>query len=74
MLNEICFWNNWRSKSISYLLDKRTIRLLSGANLIFSAPKLQWIRVFEQLMFPNAANNDNLLDIVVIPVKPSICI
>lgn len=34
---------------MSYLLDERTIRIMSGANLIFSAPKEQWMRVFEPL-------------------------
>lgn len=36
-------------KTLTYLLDKQTIRLVSGASMIFSAPKIQWIQVFEQL-------------------------
>jgi len=74
VLSEIHTWNEWRSRCLSYLLDKRTIRLLSGANLIFSAPKIQWVRVFEPLKVPTDANNDNLLEIMVIPVSPSFCI
>ncbi|KAL7586834.1 hypothetical protein Lser_V15G39017 [Lactuca serriola] len=42
-------WSNWRMKTLTYLLDKQTIRLVSGASMIFSAPKIQWIQVFEQL-------------------------
>ncbi|GFP82954.1 acid phosphatase 1 [Phtheirospermum japonicum] len=42
-------WNRWRSRSLSYVLDKRTIRLLSGANLICSAPENQWTQMFERL-------------------------
>ncbi|CAN4093190.1 unnamed protein product [Withania somnifera] len=42
-------WNSWKSRSLSYLLDKRTIRLVSGASLLFSAPKSQWIQVFQRI-------------------------
>ncbi|PWA93492.1 hypothetical protein CTI12_AA069730 [Artemisia annua] len=42
-------WNHWRTKTLSYLLDKRTIRLVSGARMIFSAPKVQWVQVFNRL-------------------------
>nr|GEY34861.1 macrolide export protein like [Tanacetum cinerariifolium] len=42
-------WNHWRTKTLSYLLDKRTIRLVSGASMIFSAPKVQWVQVFNRL-------------------------
>ncbi|MCL7043264.1 hypothetical protein MKW94_000262, partial [Papaver nudicaule] len=54
-------WNKWRSRSLSYLLDKRTIKLVSGAKLIFSAPKVQWIQVFERL---NTAKGDELPEII----------
>ncbi|ONK79562.1 uncharacterized protein A4U43_C01F7640 [Asparagus officinalis] len=64
IMNEKCFWNNWRSRCLSYLLDKRTVKLISGANLIFTAPKLQWIHVFEALKFATDAENDNLLEIM----------
>ncbi|XP_077229882.1 fanconi anemia group F protein (FANCF) isoform X2 [Tasmannia lanceolata] len=57
-------WNKWRSSNLSYLLDKRTIRLVSGANLIFSAPKVQWLQVFEPLKVSTEAHNDNLLEII----------
>ncbi|XP_050147086.1 uncharacterized protein LOC126622410 isoform X2 [Malus sylvestris] len=42
-------WNRWKSKNLSYFLDKRTIRLVSGASMIFSAPKIQWVQIFERL-------------------------
>ncbi|KAI3990805.1 hypothetical protein MKX01_011713, partial [Papaver californicum] len=53
--------NKWRSRSLSYLLDKRTIKLVSCAKLIFSAPKVQWSQLFARL---NTANGDYLLDII----------
>ncbi|KAJ0963679.1 hypothetical protein J5N97_028801 [Dioscorea zingiberensis] len=61
MLTEQSLWSRWRSKCLSYLLGDRTMRLLSGTNLIFSAPKSQWIRVFEPLKF---SGDDNLLEIM----------
>ncbi|KAI3984689.1 hypothetical protein MKX01_039306 [Papaver californicum] len=60
-LAEFELWNKWRSRSLSYLLDKRTIKLVSGAKLIFSAPKFQWSQLFARL---NTANGDYLLDII----------
>ncbi|XP_018676734.2 uncharacterized protein LOC103972912 isoform X3 [Musa acuminata AAA Group] len=38
-MSELFLWSQWRSRCLSYLVDNRTIRLLSGANLIFSTPK-----------------------------------
>lgn len=64
-LKEFALWNQWKARSLSYLLDKRTIRLVSGAKLIFSAPKVQWLRVFESLKASNEAYNNNLLEIIV---------
>ncbi|XP_073102606.1 uncharacterized protein [Elaeis guineensis] len=64
MLSEFSLWDQWRSRCLSYLLDKRTIRMLSGANLIFSASKVQWIRVFEPLKVSLDVKNDNLLEIM----------
>ncbi|KAF9609540.1 hypothetical protein IFM89_016901 [Coptis chinensis] len=48
----------WRSRNLLYLLNKRTLRLLSGAKLIFSAPKVQWLQVFERLKVSNEAHED----------------
>lgn len=62
MLTELLLWNHWRSKCLSYMLNKRTIRMLSGANLIFSAPKAQYFRILEPLRGPIDANNDNFLE------------
>nr|XP_034577819.1 uncharacterized protein LOC117841531 isoform X2 [Setaria viridis] len=49
MIDEFLMWKQWRAKCLSYLLDERTIRILSGASLIFKAPKEQWMKVFEPL-------------------------
>ncbi|KAK9055690.1 hypothetical protein SSX86_026775 [Deinandra increscens subsp. villosa] len=49
-------WNQWRTRTLSYLLDKRTIRLVSGASMIFSAPKVQWAQVLERLDMSKEAN------------------
>lgn len=57
-------WNLLKSRNLSYLLDKRTIRLVSGANLILSAPEDQWIRVFGQLDISTEAEH-NLCETVV---------
>ncbi|XP_016650387.1 PREDICTED: uncharacterized protein LOC103334571 [Prunus mume] len=40
-------WNRWKSKNISYFLDKRTIQLVSGASMIFSE---QFNKYFELLL------------------------
>lgn len=42
-------WSNWMLKNLSYLFDKRTVRLVSGASMIFSAPTMQWIQVFQRM-------------------------
>ncbi|CAE6221720.1 unnamed protein product [Arabidopsis arenosa] len=42
---ELLTWNIWQSKAISYFLSKRTLRLVSGASLIFSSPKAQYIHI-----------------------------
>lgn len=57
-LLEFITWNHWKSRNLSYFLDKRTIRLVSGASLIFSAPKVQWIQVFQGLII-SAKSSDN---------------
>ncbi|XP_071938163.1 uncharacterized protein [Coffea arabica] len=46
---EPAVWSQWTLRSLSYLLNKRTIRLVSGAALLFSAPKQQWIQVIERM-------------------------
>ncbi|KAJ7977185.1 Fanconi anemia group F protein (FANCF) [Quillaja saponaria] len=42
-------WNQWKSNHLLYFLDRRTVRLVSGASMIFSAPKIQWVNVIEGL-------------------------
>ncbi|XP_050207162.1 uncharacterized protein LOC126656605 isoform X2 [Mercurialis annua] len=48
-LADFITWNNWKSVNLSYFIHKRTVKLVSGASLIFSGPKLSWVQVFEQL-------------------------
>lgn len=57
-------WNSWKSRSLSYFLDKRTIRLVSGASLLFSAPKSQWIQVFQRMDISSQLE-ESLCEIVV---------
>ncbi|KAF6144458.1 hypothetical protein GIB67_024685 [Kingdonia uniflora] len=61
-LVELTVWNHWRSRNLSYLLDKKTLRLVSGAKLIFSAPTAQWIQVFDHLKY--SAEAQDLLEII----------
>ncbi|KAJ9169664.1 hypothetical protein P3X46_017826 [Hevea brasiliensis] len=42
-------WHRWKSLNLSYFLHKRTVRLVSGASMIFSAPKFKWLQIFEWL-------------------------
>ncbi|XP_070012327.1 uncharacterized protein [Nicotiana sylvestris] len=56
-------WNSWKSRNLTYLLDKRTIRLVSGASLLFSAPKSQWIQVFQRIDL-SSQTEDSLCEIV----------
>lgn len=60
-------WNRWKSKNLSYFLDKRTIRLVSGASMIFSAPKIQWVQIFERLNLNISAgsSDDGLCETIV---------
>ncbi|KAF3436096.1 hypothetical protein FNV43_RR23188 [Rhamnella rubrinervis] len=57
-------WNHWRSKSLSYFLDKRTVQMVSGASMIFSAPKIQWEQVFERLNILAQSSGDDLCETV----------
>ncbi|KAG8389159.1 hypothetical protein BUALT_Bualt02G0200100 [Buddleja alternifolia] len=60
---ESIIWNCWRSRSLSYMFDKRTIRLVSGASLIFSAPEGQWVQMFERLN-TSAESDDDLSETI----------
>jgi hypothetical protein len=62
MIDEFLMWKQWRAKCLSYLLDERTIRVLSRASLIFKAPKEQWMKVFEPLKgIPELCHNSRLM-------------
>lgn len=58
-------WNMWRTKNLLYLLDKRTIRLVSGASMIFSAPRVQWLQVLERLDISGEESDDVFFETVV---------
>ncbi|GLT41298.1 hypothetical protein SLA2020_153730 [Shorea laevis] len=61
---DIFTWNQWKSRALSYFIDKKTIRLVSGASLIFSGSKNQWVQVFQQLNISDGNRTDNLLEMV----------
>ncbi|XP_009385583.2 uncharacterized protein LOC103972912 isoform X1 [Musa acuminata AAA Group] len=63
-MSELFLWSQWRSRCLSYLVDNRTIRLLSGANLIFSTPKVHWLQVLDPLKVLSDSINDHLLEIM----------
>lgn len=58
-------WNMWRTKNLLYLLDKRTIRVVSGASMIFSAPRVQWLQVLERLDISGEGSDDIFFETVV---------
>ncbi|XP_044493558.1 uncharacterized protein LOC123216938 isoform X3 [Mangifera indica] len=57
-------WNCWKSRNFLYFLDMRTVRLASGASMIFSAPKSQWVQVFEQLHISAEGSDDDFSEII----------
>jgi hypothetical protein len=65
LLLEFITWKHWKSRSLSYYLDKRTVRLVSGASLIFSAPKVQWIQVFQGLNISAKSSENDSSEIIV---------
>ncbi|KAL6912358.1 hypothetical protein ACP4OV_001163 [Aristida adscensionis] len=63
MIDEFLLWKQWRAKCLSYLLHERTIRIVSGASLIFRAPKEQWMRVFEPLKCSAESSQSGIVEI-----------
>ncbi|XP_078152977.1 fanconi anemia group F protein (FANCF) isoform X1 [Carex rostrata] len=61
MIEELLGWKEWRTRCLSYMLNKRTIKIQSGANLIFAAPKEQWMKVFEHLI---VSSEENFLEVM----------
>jgi hypothetical protein len=59
---ELLRWNIWQSKAISYFLSKRTLRLVSGASLIFSAPKAQWVEMLRRLRVSDKNDDDIFIE------------
>ena len=64
-LVDFVIWNHWKSKSLSYFLDKRAVQMVSGASMIFSAPKIQWEQVFERLNISAQSSGDDLCETIV---------
>lgn len=57
-------WNQWRSNALLYFVNERTVRLVSGANLIFSAPTEQWTQVYDRLRV-SAEPTKDIIEILV---------
>ncbi|PUZ78207.1 hypothetical protein GQ55_1G434600 [Panicum hallii var. hallii] len=64
MVDEFLMWKQWRAKCLAYLLDDRTIRIMSGASLIFKAPKEQWMKMFEPLKSFEESSQNGLVEIM----------
>lgn len=45
-------WRQWKNNGLLYLLDGKTLSMVSGASLIFDAAKHQWSQVLESLRGP----------------------
>ncbi|XP_056161464.1 uncharacterized protein LOC130134667 [Syzygium oleosum] len=61
-LDEVRIWYRWKTRSLTYFVDKRTIRLVSGASMIFAASQTQWLQVFERLNMSEERNLGRLSD------------
>ncbi|KAI9180642.1 hypothetical protein LWI28_006878 [Acer negundo] len=57
-------WNQRKSKNLLYFLNMRTIRLVSGASMILSAPTVQWVQLFQRLHISEQGNDDDLSEIL----------
>jgi hypothetical protein len=65
MVDKFLVRKKWRGKCLSYLIDERTIRILSGSNFIFSAPKKQWMKMFEPLKVSADSSRSGLVEVMV---------
>ncbi|XP_030528080.1 uncharacterized protein LOC115739209 isoform X2 [Rhodamnia argentea] len=61
-LDEVTIWYRWKTRSLAYFIDKRTIRLVSGASMMFAASPMQWAQVFERLKMSEGRNIGSLSD------------
>uniref|UniRef100_A0ACD5ZD64 Uncharacterized protein n=1 Tax=Avena sativa TaxID=4498 RepID=A0ACD5ZD64_AVESA len=64
IVDKFLLWKQWRQRCLSYLLDERTIRIVSGANFIFSAPKEQWMKMFEPLKVSIDSSQSGLVEVM----------
>ncbi|XP_051118580.1 uncharacterized protein LOC127242900 [Andrographis paniculata] len=64
---ELVVSNHWRSRSLLYMLHRRTMRLVSSASLIFSVPDDQWAQVFNQLKAsPECDDSCEIIEIILL--------
>lgn len=61
-LDEVTIWYHWKTRSLTYFIDKRTIRLVSGASMMFAASPIQWLQVFERMDMSEGRNFGSLSD------------
>ncbi|KAK8640221.1 hypothetical protein V6N13_007980 [Hibiscus sabdariffa] len=59
-------WNRWKLRALSYFLDKRTIRMVSGASLIFSGANEEWGKVFGQLNISGKSSENDLYEAIIL--------
>ncbi|KAF3791900.1 hypothetical protein EJ110_NYTH13118 [Nymphaea thermarum] len=57
-------WSRWRSGCLTYLLNKRTVNLISGVSLIFHCPKSQWMEALESIKVSVAGRNGDPLEMI----------
>ncbi|XP_015689494.1 uncharacterized protein LOC102713987 [Oryza brachyantha] len=64
IIDKFILWKQWRAKCLSYLLNERTIRIISGTKLIFNAPKEQWIGLFGPLKVSADSYQSGLIEVM----------
>uniref|UniRef100_A0A0D3FBZ7 HTH myb-type domain-containing protein n=1 Tax=Oryza barthii TaxID=65489 RepID=A0A0D3FBZ7_9ORYZ len=64
IIDKFILWKQWKAKCLSYLLDERTIRIMSGTNMIFNAPKEQWMGLFEPLKVSADSSQSGIVEVM----------
>ncbi|EEE58033.1 hypothetical protein OsJ_08851 [Oryza sativa Japonica Group] len=64
IIDKFILWKQWKAKCLSYLLDERTIRIMSGTNMIFNAPKEQWMGLFEPLKVSADSSQSGIIEVM----------
>ncbi|CAN6486126.1 unnamed protein product [Victoria cruziana] len=57
-------WSRWSTGCLTYLLNERTLKLISGVSLIFHCPKSQWMEALESIKVLVADQNGDQLEII----------